>query len=109
MIRILLIVTAFLPGCASWDSNKFEQTQAEMALGNKVKTLEGYVSSQLGSCKKLGSMKLNAISRGQPPGVVAVRKYPKSNLIKLTADRIDGGLDGEFPAKFYDVYRCERD
>jgi hypothetical protein len=109
---ILRIVLSFLllhlVGCSSWDSKKFEPSQNELDAAAKISILQetDFVDSK--KCQKIGNLKLLSFSKGQPANVVAIRKYDSASLVKHIASRIHGGLFGEGPTDFFDVYHCEK-
>ena len=100
-------IPLFFSGCVHSDSNMFEPSSEEINSSKKIEIKQENESIDLDKCRKLGSLQVNTLSsKGQPVVVVAVRKYKNATLIKFLGMRMDGGITGEAPFDFYDVYNC---
>jgi len=109
LLRISIsLLSLHLAGCASWDSKKFEPSQYELEAASKIGMLQKTDFVDKEKCQPIGDLKLLSFSKGQPANVVAFRKYNNAFLIKHTASRMHGGIFGEGPTDFFDVYQCEK-
>jgi hypothetical protein len=105
LLRIYSL-SILLCGCATWDTSEIEPTSLELERAGKVHFYGPANPVVFDRCQLLGEMKLNEMESGQPPSVVAVRKYPEANYVVHINSRTDGGVNGEFAAGFYLVLDC---
>lgn len=103
----ILLFIFLLQGCATWDSRNFDAKESEIAAAKQIHLAQKSDTVD-NSCRKVGELRLLSLSQGQPVNVVAIRKFKKANLVKHTSSRMHGGVFGEGPTDFFDVFNCEQ-
>jgi hypothetical protein len=110
LILVLAIASLLATSCVSYDSGLFEPTELELKKSERVRFYGPGQPVIFDRCVFLGEMKINEMEMRNPsvvsPSLVAVRKYPSANLVVHINSRTDGGIDGEFDARFYLVLNC---